>query len=172
MDIPIKLSCSSCLVRVGGWNNNERDSKFCIKMSMASSEVFAVWKVSSNLFWAIDIFLLLTSSMGTAELSSSKFPRLSYAASLKKEKLSVSYTNTTQYRNICYLLIEVTFYNFFVHLFVMNCMGSSDILAPRNIRIIWRHNIPTDSNSMHEQLNTCSLYFQITSLTLLELPAT
>ena len=60
----------------------------------------------------------------------------------------------------------------FVHLFVMYCIGSSVILSPLNIRMIWRHGIPIAWNSMHEHLYTCSILKQITSLTLCELSAT
>ena len=87
IDIPIKLSCSSCQVRGVDWNSNDKDSKFCIKISIDSSDVFTIWKISSNLLWAVDIFLLITSSTSSVDFSNSKLPRLSYAFSLKLRRI-------------------------------------------------------------------------------------
>ena len=88
---PIKFSCSSCLVRVLGWNNKDKESNFSIKVSMPSGDVLAIWKISSNLLCAFDIFLLIDASTELVAFSTNKLPSLSYALSLKIRKNHVTF---------------------------------------------------------------------------------
>jgi hypothetical protein len=50
-------------------------------MSMPSSEVSAIWKISSNLLWALGIFLLIAASTAILDFTN-ELPSLSYANSL------------------------------------------------------------------------------------------
>jgi len=52
---------------------------------MPSSDVFALRKISSNLFCALDIFLLIDAAIELVAFSTNKLPSLSNAWFLKEE---------------------------------------------------------------------------------------
>jgi hypothetical protein len=58
---------------------------------MPSGDVLAIWKISSNLLCAFDIFLLIDASTELVAFSTNKLPSLSYALSLKIRKNHVTF---------------------------------------------------------------------------------
>jgi hypothetical protein len=78
MLVPIKVSCSSW--RVGGivWNfcniDDWRLAKAVLTNSITSSDALASLMISSSLFLAVAIFLLVVVSAEPMSFSSSRFP--------------------------------------------------------------------------------------------------